>query len=361
MKILILTGKFGMGHWSAAQSLSQQLQRQCPGSQVEIVDFPEYALPEVSKYMYRGFEALVTHASQLFNIYYKFTYRAQPELNPVLERLLQDRLIALLGEAKPDAVISTHPLCAQVATGLRRQEGLDLPLITCVTDVTDHPEWICAGTDCYLVANRLVKERLVNRGIDEENIIVTGIPVSQRFHHLAYRRGGGQRQLLIMGGGLGMLPKKERFYQELNALPGVHTTIITGKNQKLYHQLYGKYQNIEVVGYTQQVPEYMARADLLVTKPGGITLYETLFAQLPLLVWPPQLEQEKYNARWMIQAGIGWVMEDGESVEEIRAVLYDDVALGRASAQMRELKGQLERESLTRLMEAIEHGRMVCA
>lgn len=53
-----------------------------------------------------------------------------------------------------------------------------------------------------------------------------------------------------MGGGLGLMPRKDSFYEALNALPGVHTTILTGKNQKLYDRLAGKYENIEVVAFT---------------------------------------------------------------------------------------------------------------
>lgn len=64
----------------------------------------------------------------------------------------------------------------------------------------------------------------------------------------------GPRQLLIMGGGLGLMPRKDSFYEALNALPGVHTTILTGKNQKLYDRLaLGNTENIEVVAFTDRV------------------------------------------------------------------------------------------------------------
>ena len=97
-----------------------------------------------------------------------------------------------------------------------------------------------------------------------------------------------------MGGGLGLLPRKDSFYEALDALPGVRTTLITGGNQKLYDRLHGRYGHIEVLGFTDKVYEYMARADLLLSKPGGITLFETITSELPILAWEPFLQQAKF-------------------------------------------------------------------
>ncbi len=67
MNILILTGKFGMGHWSASQSLRQQLLRAFPGAEVEVQDFVAEAMPNASEAMYKCFNLLVTRGSGLFN------------------------------------------------------------------------------------------------------------------------------------------------------------------------------------------------------------------------------------------------------------------------------------------------------
>lgn len=73
MKILILTGKFGMGHWSASMSLRQQLLRAFPGAEAEVLDLIAYTKPNTSEAMYRWFNLLVTQGSGLFNLYYKLT------------------------------------------------------------------------------------------------------------------------------------------------------------------------------------------------------------------------------------------------------------------------------------------------
>lgn len=354
MKILILTGKFGMGHWSASQSLRLQLLGAFPGAEVAVEDFFEYAMPDASEAIYKAFSLLVTRGSGLYNIYYKATENATVKAKPPLEDLFQDKLAELLWDMRPDAVIATHPFCAQLVSDYKEEVASDLPLVTCITDLTSHSEWINEHTDCYLVGSPEIRDRLTEKGVERPRIMVTGIPVKPEFKRPNDRthRTGGDRHLLIMGGGLGLLPKKEEFYQVLNEMPGVKTTIITGGNQKLYERLHGRYENIEVVGFTDRVYDYMARADLMLSKPGGITLFETIFSELPILAWEPFLQQERNNARFLTRCRIGRIAakEPEDCLQAIRDLIYDDAALRRMGENMRRLKGELESQSLERIV-----------
>lgn len=365
MKILILTGKFGMGHYSASQSLRLQLLGAFPGSQVEVVDLPAYAIPDASEAIYKAFSLLVTRGSGLYNIYYKATENATLKARPFLADLFQDKLGQLLWEERPDAVIATHPFCARLVADYKEEVASDLPLVTCITDLSSHSEWLNDATDCYLVGSPDIRDRLVAKGVEPERILVTGIPVKPEFKRPAKRgcRGLGERHLLIMGGGLGLLPKKDRFYEELNALPGVRTTIITGGNQKLYDRLHGRYENIEVVGFTDRVYDYMAQADLMLSKPGGITMFESIFSELPLLAWEPFLQQEINNARLLLRAGIGAVAakEIEDCLEAIRNLIYDREKLSAMAGNMRRLKSQLADNTLGAILETLRVMKGACA
>ena len=357
MKILILTGKFGMGHWSASQSLRLQLLGAFPGADVVVEDFFEYAMPDTSEAIYKAFSLLVTRGSGLYNLYYKATENATVKVRPPLADLFQDRLAELLWDMRPDAVIATHPFCAQLVSDYKEEVASELPLVTCITDLTSHSEWLNARTDCYLVGSPEIRERLVDKGVERERIMVTGIPVKPEFKHTAGRehRNGGGRHLLIMGGGLGLLPKKEEFYENLNRMPGVTTTIITGSNQKLYDRLHGRYENIQVVGFTDRVYDYMAQADLMLSKPGGITLFESIFSELPILAWEPFLQQERNNAHFLTRYQIGRIAakEPEACLAAIRTLIYDDAALACMGENMRRLKGRLEVQSLGRILRAL--------
>ena len=122
-------------------------------------------------------------------------------------------------------------------------------------------------------------------------------------------------------------------------------------------------ENIRVIGFTDRVYEYMAWADLVLTKPGGITMFESIFSELPILAWEPFLEQEKNNARFLVKRGLGRVAakEPDECLTAIRELIYDDYTLADMSAKMHALKEQLEQESLTHILARLTAGKGVCA
>lgn len=361
MKILLLTGKFGMGHWSAAQSLRTRLLTAFPGAEAEVEDFVAYAMPNISEAWYRAFQLLVTHGSGLFNTYYKMMENFPSDGPSLLDPIFESKMEELVAEREPDVVIATHPLCAKAVAHYKWETGAGLPLITCITDLTAHSEWIAPGTDCYLVGSPEVREQLVEKGVERWRVYATGIPVREEFKRPIKRAEDGRRHLLVMGGGLGLMPQKDRFYEELNAMDALETVIIAGDNKKLYDRLAGKYEHIRVVGYTDRVYEYMAWADLMLSKPGGITVFETIFSELPILAWEPFLQQEMDNARFLVEAGIGRVAgkETEECLAAVRGLIYDRAALSAMADKMRDLKSRLEEESVVRILASLTAKRGV--
>ena len=118
-----------------------------------------------------------------------------------------------------------------------------------------------------------------------------------------------------------------------------------------------------MVGFTDRVYEYMAWADLVLTKPGGITVFESIFSELPILAWEPFLEQEKRNAQFLVERGMGRVAakEPDECLTAIRELIYDDDTLADMSAKMHAMKEQLEQESLIHILARLNAERGVCA
>ena len=362
MKILILTGKFGMGHWSASLALREQLLEAFPDARIDVEDFFAYAMPDASETVYKAFSLLVTYGGGLYNTVYRHTADAPADRVPVYALPLSEKLTELLEARRPDAVIATHPVCAQLISRFKEKTGSGLPLVTCITDLTAHSEWLSDSCDCYLVGCPSLRRELMDKGVGADKILVTGIPVRAAFHGETARGGGQARRLLVMGGGLGLVPRGDSFYQALNALAGVETTLITGHNRKLYDRLAGKYPHIHVVGFTDRVHEYMSRADLILSKPGGITLFEAIFSQTPMLAWEPFLQQERLNARFLLHAGIGRIArkEPEECLTAIRSLIYDDAALSRMAENMRQIREQLEVGGVVRAVEGLT-GAGVCA
>ena len=339
MNILILTGKFGMGHLSAANALREQLEQE--GHKADVIDLFEYAVPEAAPAMYWWFNVLVTYGGVFYNIYHDLTVNDSGDGRG--DNLLGG-LDRLLDEYAPDVVVSTHPICSAAMAKYKEEGPSDIPLVTCVTDVTCHSEWLHPGTDCYLVAEESVRQGFIAKGADPDAVVVSGIPVSGRFQP-ARKDASKRRELLIMGGGLGLMPRRDSFYQALNALPGVHTTILTGRNDKLFQRLDGRYENIEAVPFTTQVEKYMARASLMLSKPGGITCFEAIAARLPILAWQPFLKQEQENANFLVRRGMARIAAKEESacLAAIRETIYDDLALSAMERAMDEMAADLSR------------------
>ena len=349
MNILILTGKFGMGHLSAANALREQLVQD--GHRADIVDLFEYALPDRAPAMYWWFNVLVTYGGVFYNIYHDLTANDSGENRG---DILLGGLDRLLDEYAPDVVVSTHPICSAAMARYKEEGPSDIPLVTCVTDVTCHSEWLHPGTDCYLVAEESVRQGFIAKGADPDTVVVSGIPVSGRFQP-ARKDHSQRRELLIMGGGLGLMPRRDSFYQALNALPGVHTTILTGRNDKLFQRLNGKYENIEAVPFTTQVDKYMARAHLMLSKPGGITCFEAIAARLPILAWQPFLKQEQENANFLVRRGMARIAAKEESacLAAIRETIGDARMLDSMEAAMDDMAASLTRRAVCAVVQAL--------
>jgi processive 1,2-diacylglycerol beta-glucosyltransferase len=361
MRILILTGKFGMGHWSASCSLHDQLCSAFPDSEITVEDLPALAMPSASKSIYRGFYLLVNHGTPLYNFYYQATENGPFDVLPPLAPLLKKTLINLLEEEHPDGVIATHPICAQMVSRWKHETGSSLPLVTCITDLSPHAEWLCQGTDYYMAGSFDLRDALVKKGIPKEKILVSGIPVKNSFHASNLSRSDGPRRMLIMGGGMGVLPKRTRFYDELNVFPNLKTTVITANNKRLFEKLAGKYENIEVLGYTDRVYEYMAQSDMVFSKPGGITLFESIFSALPMLAWEPFWEQEMHNADFLVEKGLGRIAPKDltGSLDAIRNLIYDTEALSKMSENMTTLAAQLQNDGAAELLASLTAGELV--
>ncbi len=354
MNVLILTGKFGMGHLSAANALKEQLGQD--GHRADVIDLFEYAIPERASVMYWWFNVLVTYGGVFYNIYHDLTANdpGDGRGDDLLEGL--DRL---LDEYRPDVILSTHPICSAAAARYKEEGPSDIPLVTCVTDVTCHSEWLHPGTDCYLVAEESVRQGFIAKGADPDAVVVSGIPVSGRFQ--PSRRGRGEkRELLIMGGGLGLMPRRDSFYQALDALAGVHTTILTGRNGRLFQRLDGRYENIEAVPFTTRVEQYMGRADLMLSKPGGITCFEAIAARLPILAWQPFLKQEQENADFLVRRGMARIAAKEESacLAAIRDTIYDDQALSAMERAMDETAATLARTAVCAVVRELGRARV---
>lgn len=350
MKIVILTAKFGMGHMSASKSLMQDIQNYYKGDDIEIIDFYEYSFPHMHKYMYKSFDLLLKYAKGIYSFYYSLNDKKVTGVD-LLTRIFAYKCKTMVQELNPDLVISTFPMISKGVGYYKDLYESNLGLITCITDVSSHYEWLVDGTDQYLVACPDVKYEMIHKGVDPDRIVVYGIPVSDKFKSGPNKKKKNKyikdnivampsikysKEVLIMGGGLGILPKSDTFYEKLNSSLGIHTTIVTGNNKEIYNRLYGKYDNITVLGFTDKVDTLMEEADCIVTKPGGITLFEAIYTNTPIVSFLPTLPNEQKNVEFIRDNNFGIILSgDAEtSVDTIIALVNDNNKLKHIKVDM---------------------------
>lgn len=344
MKVLILTGKFGMGHYSVSSSLSQQITSRFPYAIIETKDIFNYTVPKYSDTIYKAFSLLINKSPSMYNQFYKMTENSKMSNRPPFLSYFLYKLKELIDEVKPDVIISTLPFCSQLVSRYKIKYYSAIPLVTCITDISSHSEWINECTNCYIVGSNSLKQKLIQKGVSPKRIFVNGIPVKEEFKIHNPIKNTKEKKVLIMGGGLGLLPKESYFYKRLNSMKNVKFTVITGKNQEMYDMLVGKYENIDVIGYTDKVYKYMLESDLIISKPGGITLFESIFSETPMLVFTPFLAQEKANTAFIINNNIGKVIgkTTAEWLFEIEKTLNDENTLNQLRKNIITLKSQLD-------------------
>lgn len=233
MNILILTGQFGMGHVVAAQAIEQEILRQDPTASVVVVDIVERCAPQLRRLVYGCFDFTVNYCSGVYNILNRMAGHCS--CSP-MKRTMVQKVDQMLYDSQADLVISTLPLSSQYISAYKQTTGSSIPLYTYVTDIEAHNEWIAPETDCYFVGDESTRQQLLRRGISPERVVVSGIPVRQGFHPVP-RPVDGPRELLVMGGGLGLIPHADTLLSALVATPNLHVTVITGKNEALRREL----------------------------------------------------------------------------------------------------------------------------
>ena len=283
MNILILTGKFGMGHYSAAEAIKQEIEENYKeiNVNIKIIDIIDYLFPTISNYVYKSFDTLVSKWANLYN----FINTNNEERNiKTFNYLFIKKLDKLFNEYNPEVVISTLPISSQYISKYKSIKKSNIPLLTFITDISSHSEWIHKNTNFYFVGDKKIKKSLVSKGISEEKIIITGIPVRKQFREIDRDLNKSKKEILIMGGGLGLISVNDEVFETLNDVKDIKTTIITGNNKSMYDYLKEKYKNIKVVGYTEEVSKYMEKSDLIISKSGGITLFEAIYSEVPIYV-----------------------------------------------------------------------------
>jgi processive 1,2-diacylglycerol beta-glucosyltransferase len=317
------------GHYAAATAVEQALRRIHPDTDSMLLDSFSHANPILSKVTLKAYLAMLKTMPEIWEYMYdnpEFQVRTQ-KIRDILNRGNSKKLQKVIAEFQPDMVVCTQAFACGVMASWKQATGRKSPLLVGVlTDFVAHRYWAHEQVDLYVAPNEETKQTLVNQGVTAERVIVTGIPISEKFDRpvdkAAVIQSLGLRpnlpKILLMGGSLGLGPMKSAI-RKLDKLPQPFDLIaVTGKNNELRERLERKGKKlrhpINIMGFVENVQELMEICEVVVTKPGGITTAECLVKQLPMIIINPIPGQEAKNSEFLLSQGVAVQAEDANDV-----------------------------------------------
>lgn len=306
MKILVIHATAGAGHKKAAEAIFHGLEAQ-GDVDVRLVDALDYTNPFFKKTYPQVYAFLVTRLPWAWGFF--FALIDIPCMQPLVRgaRRLYNGLNAqalqkFLIQEQFDGVITTQFLSSEVCAYLKREGRIKSRIICVVTDFDVHRIWVNKGVDVYTVACEYTKNKLIALGVRSEEIFTTGIPTDAKFAQkpdtLALKKKLGLQDrvltVLIATGSFGMGPIEEL----MELLESYQLLIVCGHNRDLYERLKPKARkNAHILGLVDNMDELMAVADVMVTKPGGLSIAEALVKKLPMIFFSAIPGQETNNIK----------------------------------------------------------------
>jgi 1,2-diacylglycerol 3-beta-galactosyltransferase len=347
-RILFLFSDTGGGHRSATEAMMEALDAEFPDRfDSHKVDFFREYYPRPLKYAPEMYPPI----SRVPNAW-ALSWRASDgpgrtkAVNTLTYPYLRSAAQRLVRENPADLIVSVHPLVNTTLARSMRQAPR--PFITVVTDlVSTHAFWFDRRADLVVVPTEQARHKAIEYGIAEGNLRVIGLPVAQRFSEPLPDRAGWRAQhgwandrpaVLLLSGGDGMGPVK-RVAKAINeARLRVSLVVICGRNTDLREDLEAVDWQIpaHLYGFTDKMPEFMAAADVAVTKAGPGTISEAFIAGLPIILYARLAGQEDGNVSYVVEQGAGvWAPRPREVVETLRGWVEHPEALAAASAASR--------------------------
>ncbi len=377
-KILILSVSAGAGHARAAEALRVQAALSYPEAEVVHWDAMDYVSSTFKKIYTDFYIQLVDKAPSLWSYLYNFSNEAKADsgierVRRSIERWNAAPLLRKIKEFQADAIICTHFLPAEMLARLIAQQELHCPVWVQVTDFDLHRMWVHQGMSGYFAANEEVAFRMAAQGLPADKIHLTGIPIMPTFTQRLDRASCAWEAgldpdvltIMMMGGGAGvgnLEAMAERLLKFEVAIP-FQLLVLTGKNQEALHAL----QNLAVaypgrlsaLGFTTRVERLMACADLMITKPGGLTTSECLAMGLPMIVNAPIPGQEERNADYVMEQGAAWKAVDHLALEfRVRELLRNPEQLQHMRRQAQRIgRPDAAKQVLLRVMQEFERER----
>ncbi len=355
-RILVLSASVGAGHLRAAQAVELAARALVPQATVKNLDVLTLTNAAFRRVYGKAYLDLVNKVPHVLGYFYDMLDRPSrsgrnrsDRLRLLVEKVNLRPFIRFLREEPWDLVINTHFLPAEIIASLRKKERLAVPQVTVTTDFETHRLWVNQPCEHYFTATEEGALYLQSWGVPKTHTTATGIPIHPVFSEpkdraacLARHGLVGDRPIVLqLSGGFGVGPIAKLYRALLEVEEPLEIVAVTGRNQKVKQQLEAirpsSRHRTKIFGFTDQIDELMAVADLVLSKPGGLTTSETLARGAAMVIVNPIPGQESRNSDFLLENGAA------VKVNNIATLAHKVTALVRNPERLAQLKANARR------------------
>lgn len=344
-KILIISSDTGGGHRSAAQALAHGLEEFWHGESLAV-----RTIKAIEESHHLTDKLVKTYNWVLRNKqgWMKYLYWAVNKFRPETQEFFLKRCIVPLKASFekwcPHVVVSVHPLTQHIFGRILRELNLSnqIPLVTVVTDPCYGfwKGWACDDVSLYLVANEDAKRQLMDYGVSESKIKISGMPVHPKFHEVtetdaqearrAYGLDGDKFTIFLNAGWIGGGNIPHIFRELVRGELDVQAIFLAGKNEQLRKEAEEIAKSakfpVKVIGYSDEIEKLMQSANVMVSKLGGLTTFEALACRLPIIAdtTTPPMPQEAGTVSLLSQKGAGILLKKPSDIVSVVNDLVTD-------------------------------------
>ena len=315
MRILILSVTAGTGHNSTAKAIQEYAEKQ--GNTCEILDTYEYLNPILGSAIDKGYLWSVEHLKAPYAKIYRILEKHdnnEVDFTKITNKMLTPKLRRYIEAFAPDVIICTHVFAAMLADYLKLKKRISSPIISILTDFTVHPFWESTrNSEHYIIANNMLEYATIKKGLKKEKLLPIGIPINPKFSidndKREMRRMLGidedKNTILIMGGGMGY-GKLDLEISEIDKLEiDFQIICVCGSNiraKSRVDRMKTKHKFLSL-GFVNNIEQIMDASDMIITKPGGLTVSESMAKRLPMILVSAIPGQEDRNSEFLVNNG----------------------------------------------------------
>jgi len=335
MNVLILTVPTGGGHMSTGRAIEKYLSER--GHQARMLDVYKYVSNILGRSVEKGYLASTKYAPNVYGKFYRFAEKgASYDKLPMLKAansVMKIKFEKYVRAVKPDVIVSTHVLAAQLTDILGDELLEKIITIGIVTDYTIHPFWDETSLDYYITASELLNFQAEKKQIPLEKVKPFGIPIDEKFADKIPKSEArkmlgleDKATVLVMSGSMGFGKVLKRI-KELDALDiDFQMIVVCGNNKTLKNRVDSLITKKKILcyGFANNVDVLMDASDCVITKPGGLTVSEGLAKGMPLILINPIPGQEDRNVEFLLNNGMAQLVTSTYPVDEAIYQLYNN-------------------------------------